>query len=75
MAGPRRFWMVKGRGPASHMHESRASAEAEAERLARLNPGEPFFVLVTVAALVRRDVERFTFDKADEGAEYPEIPF
>ena len=31
----KKFWMVKGAGPANAMHESLASAEREAQRLAR----------------------------------------
>lgn len=54
-------------------------AESEAKRLARLNPGESFFVLAAVAEAVKIDVgvTRFTIDPehhADRDWE-DEIPF
>lgn len=52
-----KFWMVKGRGPASYCHDSRASAEHEAKRLARENPGELFAVLEAVTGFKKPDVE------------------
>ncbi len=45
-----RFWMVwnpHGRAP-TYRHDSRASADTEAERLAARNPGAVFFVLKMV---------------------------
>lgn len=42
------FWLVwcpTGAAPPRYRHSSRASAEREAERLARLNAGKEFFVL------------------------------
>lgn len=45
------FWLVwnrRGRKPVFE-HESYHSARAEAERLARRNPGEAFYVLAPVA--------------------------
>ncbi len=41
----RSFWMVKGFGPTTYEHECADSADREAERLARENPGIPFTVL------------------------------
>lgn len=38
------FWMVVGEGPTSFRHESRESAETEALRLARMKPGQWFYV-------------------------------
>ncbi len=70
MDEPRRFWMVKGLGPSSFMHESPSSAEDEAERLARENPGQRFYVLEAVSAFRRVEVERITFRDEDE-----ELPF
>jgi hypothetical protein len=55
---PRRFWMVKGEGPARFCHMSLAEAETEADRLAREHPGQTFAVLEAVSAHRRRDVER-----------------
>lgn len=46
-----RFWMVynpQGRGP-THKHWSRELADREATRLAKMNPGQDFFVLKTMA--------------------------
>ena len=45
-----RFWMVwspQGQAP-TRQHPSRASADAEAARLARANPAHAFFVLKAV---------------------------
>ncbi|PJN96848.1 hypothetical protein CNY89_00115, partial [Amaricoccus sp. HAR-UPW-R2A-40] len=55
---PEAFWMVKGPGPASMRHDTRGSAEREAERLARANPGQSFYVLQAVALIRKIDVER-----------------
>ena len=44
-----RFWMVYNTGPYGrpplHKHPSRESADKEAQRLAKENPGQPFIVL------------------------------
>jgi|GEM_PF-846865 len=44
-----RFWMVYNTGPYGgapfHKHQSRESADKEAQRLARENPGQSFIVL------------------------------
>ncbi|WP_375175529.1 hypothetical protein [Pseudooceanicola sp.] len=52
------FWMVQGDGPSTVRHSSPDAAEAEAERLARNNPGSVFFVMQAVSAHRRVDVER-----------------
>lgn len=52
------FWFVwnpQRRAP-SYKHPSKESAKTEAERLARLNPGEEFIVLESVATCVSRGV-------------------
>lgn len=55
---PKKFWLVKGhRGPASHEHESEASARAEARRLALQHPSETFYVCEAIEAVFKRDVE------------------
>lgn len=48
-----KFWMVwrEGSPTTNHRHLSRADADAEAERLAKINPGECFYVLKTVGAV------------------------
>lgn len=50
------FWMVKGAGPTSAIHDSKTSAKCEAIRLARANPGERFYVLVAETAYQVADV-------------------
>lgn len=55
---PEKFWMVQGQGPAHCRHASQASAEAEAQRLARSYPGQTFFVMEAVAAHRKIEVER-----------------
>ncbi|WP_162896050.1 hypothetical protein [Novosphingobium sp. THN1] len=49
---------------------SRAIAEREAERLAKLNPGKSFCVLPCVARYTERRVTVEQFDLGDDG-----IPF
>lgn len=65
-----RFWMVKGGGPSFHKHETRAAAEAEAMRLAGMDPGKLFYVMEAVAAHRCLAAERIAFREED-----PEIPF
>jgi hypothetical protein len=47
------FWLVwneeKKTFPPKHKHDTSGGAEAEAERLARANPGETFVVLKSVS--------------------------
>ena len=54
----KRFWMVKGPGPASVIHDNERDAEAEAERLALFHPGDQFFVMESVTAIRKLEVER-----------------
>lgn len=70
---PKRFWMIKGAGPTKFCHFSQAEAEAEANRLARSNPGVLFFVLEAVSAHVKVDVSRIDLRVSDENEEM--IPF
>lgn len=51
-----RFWMVVGNGPPVHRHDTFESAKAEAERLARLNPGQEFAVMASIAVCKKTDV-------------------
>ena len=72
-----KFWMVMGQGDPVCRHASETSAREEAERLARLNPGQEFTVLQSVASVVKSDMrwelhERVS-DMTDE--ERKEIPF
>lgn len=58
------FWMVYGadqRAPTVR-HTSEAVAIAEAQRLARNNPGIEFFVLESVARAIKADV---AFDRIE----------
>jgi hypothetical protein len=53
------FWMIwnkKGTAPKVRHTDIRA-AKCEAERLARLNPGERFIVLEAIGSCIKRDVE------------------
>ena len=47
----KKFWMVKGAGATSVIHNTEWSAIAEAERLALLHPGQEFAVLVSVSSV------------------------
>lgn len=67
--------MVAGDGPTSVRHRARADAEKEASRLARAHPGTEFFVLEAVAMHRRVDVERISFDSADEDGIPEDMPF
>lgn len=47
-----RFWLVwspAGRTPPKYRHETKAKAQIEAERLARVNPGQSFYVVEAVS--------------------------
>lgn len=51
MPAPKKFWMVyspQGHAP-TYKHWSRESADTEAVRLAKMNPGRQFFVLKAMA--------------------------
>lgn len=55
-----RFWIVWNPGssrPPTRRHRSEESARCEAERLARLNPGQQFIVLRAVASARVVDVQ------------------
>lgn len=54
--GRKTFWMVVGIGVPYFKHDSENNARAEAERLARLNPGQEFTVLESIATVVKSDV-------------------
>lgn len=61
------FWMVYGvdqRAPVVR-HSSEPVAVAEAQRLARINPGIEFFVLESVARAVKVDVELERIERPD----------
>ncbi|HEU4986888.1 MAG TPA: hypothetical protein VFT89_07465 [Rhizobiaceae bacterium] len=63
-----RFWMIYGMGqrPPTIRHESFESARSEAQRLARMVPGVRFFILETVAAAEKVDVQFTDFRDFDE---------
>ncbi|MBR9764869.1 MAG: hypothetical protein GYB53_15410 [Rhodobacteraceae bacterium] len=65
-----KFYMVKGDGPTSVRHPSREIAEREAKRLARENPGTPFFVMMAVDGFVKDDVRHIDIRPPEA-----EIPF
>ena len=64
------FYMVKGDGPTNVRHASREIAEREAKRLARENPGTPFFVMMAIDGFVKDDVRHIDLHFSE-----PEIPF
>ena len=51
-----KFWMVLGAGTPTVKHLSEAAARSEAERLARYNSGQAFFVLEAIAVAEKTDV-------------------
>lgn len=62
-------WHEDG-GEPRQKHADQHLAEREAERLARVNPGDRFYVLAPVAAIRRSDIERERFDLGEL-----EVPF
>lgn len=69
------FWMVwNERGDAPRVkHPNKASAQREAERLARLNRGSAFIVLESVQACISNDVLVVDLRPADSRSS--DIPF
>ena len=66
------FWMVwnEGNSAPTVKHWSERPAREEAERLARLNPGQVFHVLALVDSCIKTDVHWCsTLNK------WPEVPF
>lgn len=55
-------WSPSGRAP-TYRHESFESARTEAKRLARLNPEQSFFVLVSVGEAVCREPVEWTMHR------------
>lgn len=53
------FWMVFNpqAGAPVYRHPTEKAARTEAERLARINPGQTFYVLQTVGKARKTDVE------------------
>lgn len=66
------FWLVWNPTgfPPKYKHSSVESAEAEAARLARCNPGQEFFVLRPVSSTEKSDLTVRRFAPADQ-----DIPF
>lgn len=67
-------WSPSGHIP-TFQHDTAASARTEAERLARNNPGQEFFVLTKVARAKKVDVEWVEFVRPSEEFEESQIPF
>lgn len=76
---PETFWMVYGMGQRQPTvrHKSFESAKAEAHRLARMAPGIRFYILETVGAAEKVDVQFTDFrDRMPErDPDFAEIPF
>lgn len=59
------FWMVwspQGHAPTAK-HDEFRSAEGEAERLARANPGKEFYILQAVEVRMVNDMQRVRLDQ------------
>ena len=65
----REFWMVLGNGTPVYRHATEELARMEAERLARVHPGQEFFVLQAIGKCVKSDVQ--WSEPSDSG----DIPF
>lgn len=68
-----RFWMVygAGQGAPTARHKCFDSARTEAERLARMVPGVRFFILETVGAVEKIDVQFIDLRAGDPTDETP----
>lgn len=68
MANESLFWVVwaEGGGNPTVKHGSQETANAEARRLARSNPGIRFVVLQPVHAVVKNDLITTTFKRAGD---------
>lgn len=74
MSAPSPFWVVwnpEGNVPFVR-HQSRDIAQGEAERLARNNPGQSFYVLASLSVSRKSDVETTHFDVMEL---IDEVPF
>ena len=67
-------WNPQGSAP-TYKHETEASAIAEAERLARLNRGQQFYVLYAAELRVVDDMRRITLHPEGHSYESDGIPF
>ncbi|RQZ89923.1 hypothetical protein DF053_08750 [Burkholderia cepacia] len=62
------IWCPTGPYPPKHRHESRDAAVQEAERLARVHPGNEFYVMQADTMRAVDDMKRVDFEP-------PDIPF
>lgn len=70
----RKFWMVRGNGMPMVEHANEETAIREAERLARLNHDQHFYVLEAVRCVVKSDVRHIDLTEWHAG-QTQEIPF
>lgn len=58
------FWLVwnPNANAPSLKHDTKISATAEAERLARKHPGEKFYVLAPICEITKRDIDVVVFN-------------
>ncbi len=72
MAKVKRFWMVKGMGEPHASHDSEELATAEAMRLARINPGQYFYIMESIKVVKKTEV---TIVDLRNGNADKDIPF
>lgn len=73
---PEKFWLVKGAsGPSTRMQPTLTIAVQEAKRLARENPGQPFYVCEAVEMVIKHDVEVVSLRERRLEPEDDGIPF
>lgn len=66
--------MVVGIGTPTYRHPSKQSARTEAERLARMNPGQEFTVLESLATVVKQELA-WELNDMDGSEPSDDIPF
>lgn len=68
------YWMVMGHGRPIYRHASQESAEIEAARLARLNPGCDFVILQALKIARKSDIQ-WTELADDSGQSAESVPY
>ncbi len=73
MTAPLKFWAVWNisSGPPTYQHHTKEAALAEAERLARLNPGGMFYVLEAIEARYVDSMQRVSLRERTDDDQIP----